>query len=958
MPTVSFDGDRYLVTYMREFPSTSRTEIWGKFLAADGSMINDYNHPGFAIESGCGSNSAPQTTFDGLHHMVTWNYDCEGGRIKSKWISTTGAVLDREPVTVMTPSIGLYNPDVIRGVDGDYIVVVDQGAGTSHAQFVHDHFQTMTAEHDGDGNVALEWGANPDIDNVEGVNVYRSAALNDDYVQLNLSPLPATGAYLDNDPYQVVSNYYSFELLYEEADPAWIYWSNTSDLSGIKNVGELIQFESRVWDWVDTPDLVGAEAARLARAEDGTLYVGITKYMSSGWSQMGDLTGATSVVDLFEASDGAIYAGTYPRGDVFKSLDGGETWANTGDLSGCVLPSKIDEDSSGAVYTHDNSGGDRQVYKTTNGGTSWSQIFGPGGERSITQIVVTDDDTLYAGSYNGQPLGATIFRSTDGGASWTDMTDFSQYATAVNSFLAVSTGTILAGTRDRGEIFRTTDGWNTWTKYGISQGEYVDDLMEAADGTLYAATSRSYQTNGDVFKSTNDGVSWSNTGDLSGADRVFDLAQTPDGAIWAGARTTSDVATLYRSTNGGSSWSVMNSWTESDHIDSLLVTSGGDVLVGLGNGNVYRYVPDPSVNGEVFKSTNDGESWESTEDIPGALRVFSVFVHSSGNVYVGTYPNGDVFVSSDGGASWNTTGDLADAEFVYALYETTDGTMYAGTYPNGDVFKSLDDGATWANTGELIDAERVYALLETRSGALLAGTFPDAVVFRSTDSGASWSLVTEFVGPTAVRDLLQMQDDAIYAATTPGDGAVYKSTDDGLTWSVTGSFSPDTTGTKKLAEGPDGSVYAATGGGTGMVYRSADGGGSWIEVGDPDVGAVELESLVVAEDGRIFTSTYPEGGRDPLPADPLALRRHGLRRDRSGRRCEPLQRVQDLGRGRHVDLYGASVHQRQRFHPGPSDPSGSRRRAVRRWLPLPQGRPPRVAQRRRRRELEPWRGAV
>ena len=69
-----------------------------------------------------------------------------------------------------------------------------------------------------------------------------------------------------------------------------------------------------------------------------------------GWINTGDLAGANSVYSLLQASDGTIYAGTFPNGNVFKSTDGGATWTNIGYLVGAGWVSSLLQASDGAIY--------------------------------------------------------------------------------------------------------------------------------------------------------------------------------------------------------------------------------------------------------------------------------------------------------------------------------------------------------------------------------------------------------------------------------------------------------------------------------------------------------------------------------------------------------------------------------------------------------------------------------
>ncbi len=124
---------------------------------------------------------------------------------------------------------------------------------------------------------------------------------------------------------------------------------------------------------------------------------------------------------------------------VYKSVDGGKTWANVGlkasEHIGKIL---IDPRDSDTVYVAAQGplwkeGGDRGLYKTTDGGKTWTRVLAIDDNTGVTDIVLDprNPDVLIAASYqrrrhvwtiiNGGP-GSGIHRSTDGGKTWKKIT--------------------------------------------------------------------------------------------------------------------------------------------------------------------------------------------------------------------------------------------------------------------------------------------------------------------------------------------------------------------------------------------------------------------------------------------------------------------------------------------------------------------------------------------------------
>jgi len=161
--------------------------------------------------------------------------------------------------------------------------------------------------------------------------------------------------------------------------------------------------------------------------------------------------------------------------------------------------------------------------------------------------------TVYAGTYDDG-----VFKTTDGGASWspvnTGLTDNSVEALAIDP---TAPATLYAGTRNNG-VFKTTDGGASW---GAVNTGLTHNSVEAlaidptALRTLYAGT----RFGGGVFKTTNGGGSWSavNTGLPTRVCCVLGgSCQTCVAAVLTLAIDSTHPTTLYAGTYGGGVFSI------------------------------------------------------------------------------------------------------------------------------------------------------------------------------------------------------------------------------------------------------------------------------------------------------------------------------------------------------------------------------------------------------------------
>src|SRR5688572_12532823 len=153
-------------------------------------------------------------------------------------------------------------------------------------------------------------------------------------------------------------------------------------------------------------------------------------------------------VAIYQPNPNIIWVGTGERanrqsvswGDgVYKSIDAGKTWTNVGLRSsrhiGRIVLHPTNADiawvaAQGSVW---GPGGDRGVYKTTDGGKSWTRTLHVDEDTGATDIAIDSQDpnTLYAAMYqrrrtafgfDGGGAGSGLHKSTDGGSTWTKLT--------------------------------------------------------------------------------------------------------------------------------------------------------------------------------------------------------------------------------------------------------------------------------------------------------------------------------------------------------------------------------------------------------------------------------------------------------------------------------------------------------------------------------------------------------
>lgn len=174
---------------------------------------------------------------------------------------------------------------------------------------------------------------------------------------------------------------------------------------------------------------------------------------------------------------------------VYKSLDGGKSWKNMGlKETEHIAKVLVDPRDSDTVYVAAqgplwNAGGERGLYKTVDGGVSWSRVFGDGlNEYTGVNDAIMDPknpDILFVASHqryrnvaaliNGGP-GSGIHKSTDGGATWRELTsglpteDMGSIGLAISPQNSEVIYATIELARREGGFYRSANGGETWEK--------------------------------------------------------------------------------------------------------------------------------------------------------------------------------------------------------------------------------------------------------------------------------------------------------------------------------------------------------------------------------------------------------------------------------------------------------------------------------------------------------------
>jgi len=151
-----------------------------------------------------------------------------------------------------------------------------------------------------------------------------------------------------------------------------------------------------------------------------------------------------------------IYIGTN-RDGVLKSTSSGSSWFSTNLPDWIVGALAMDPRNHNTIFASTGVGGIAHIFKSTNGGSSWTQVLeiDPGGGTSIV-FDSANPDTMYAGFYYGG-----VYKSTDGGNSWSASSTGLLNPNVTSMGVDAVNGIVYAATYGNG-IFVSYDGGQTW----------------------------------------------------------------------------------------------------------------------------------------------------------------------------------------------------------------------------------------------------------------------------------------------------------------------------------------------------------------------------------------------------------------------------------------------------------------------------------------------------------------
>ncbi len=654
---------------------------------------------------------------------------------------------------------------------------------------------------------------------------------------------------------------------------------------------------------------------------------GVYKTTDAGvnWTPVSDgffTTGSVGAIGVSESDPNVVYVGMGEvpiRGNVshgdgmYKSMDAGKTWKKIGlgDTRHIgrvrVHPKNPDVVYVAALGHIFGPNDERGVFRTTDGGATWKKVLFRGNKAGAVDLILdpSNPNVVYAGFWevyrtpysleSGGP-GGGLFKSTDGGETWKDITRNPGLPRKTVGKIGI---TVSPADPDRlwaiieaedGGVFRSNNGGDNWVK--------VNEDRNLRQRAWYYTRIYADPKSVDTVYVLNTGFYKSNDG-----GRTYNTISVPHGDnhdLWI---APNDPLRMINSNDGGAnvSFNGGETWSEQDQATAQFYR------VALDNDfpyHVYGAQQDNSTVRILSRTSGFGITTNDWQESAGAESGWLAPHPKDSNIVFGgnyggyisrldhrTGQNRNVTVWPDNPMGWGAEGMKFRFQWNFPLLFSPhdQNTLYAA---GNMLFKTTNEGQNWqAISPDLTRNDRskqgssggpitrdntsveyyctIFTVAESpvQKGVIWTGS-DDGLVHVTQNGGGKWDNVTpkempEWIQINSIEASPHLAGAAYFAGTMYKSDDfrpyLYKTTDFGRTWKKIVGGLPDNSFTRVIREDPNrrGLLYAGTE--TGM-WVSFDDGENWqsLQLNLPAVPITDLavhkrdKDLVVATQGRSF----------------------------------------------------------------------------------------------------------
>ncbi|MGH1366678.1 MAG: VPS10 domain-containing protein [Calditrichia bacterium] len=624
------------------------------------------------------------------------------------------------------------------------------------------------------------------------------------------------------------------------------------------------------------------------------------------WQQAGptNIGGRITDIEMDPTNTDVLFAGT-ATGGVWKSIDSGVSWnpifddqisLSIGDLAISASNPQIiyvgtgEVNGGGGSITYGGTG----VYKSSNGGTSWTNV-GLEETRFIGRVVIDpqNSDRVFVAAmgklFSTNPERG-LFRSLDGGTSWTNVLSISDSTGCVDVVIhPTQPDTVYAvawqRTRtpeqrtyggDECGIYRSVDGGDTWQEitHGLPTGPNVGRIgiaiSQSSPQTLYSIYADRVGFFAGIYRTDDNGDSWMRTqdGNLNSMYSSFGWwfgnirvdPNDPDIAFALGLN-------VYRTIDGGQSWIFRSGNMHVDQHGMAIHPQNSSFIVAGNDGGIYR-------------SANGSDSWIKVNDLPiTQFYTSEIDNQAPTRLYGGTQDNGTIRTFNGTPNTWSR---IYGGDGFFVRVDPSNNTYVYAESQYGGLGRSTNGGSSFLSGRNGIPSGSNRN--NWSSPLVLDPQYPEVLyfgtqrVYRSSNRAASWTPVSEDLsngsssgnlvfGTLTALEVSPVDSSVIWAGTDDGNVWIKRS---GADWTLVSQNLPQRWITRVTAGRNNPGIAYATLSGYRVdeylphIFRTEDYGQNWIDISGnlPEVPLNDVlidpqndSTLYVASDAGVYSST-------------------------------------------------------------------------------------------------------
>ena len=648
------------------------------------------------------------------------------------------------------------------------------------------------------------------------------------------------------------------------ARPPNAFKLKTDRESGPANALENLRMES---DENGPPTAAQILRAHAQRAEILKRTAGIEKaagLQPSQWQPLGpsNVGGRLRALAFNPSHPSRLFAGS-ATGGLWISDDAGVTWRASFDFLPNLSISSIVFDPVNPANVYIGTGESYQgfvgvgVFKSTDGGNTFTflqstNVDGNPDWRFVNRLAIhpTNPQVLLAAMTNNDFVHGAIYRTADGGATWTRVST----SRALDVKFSPTDGSHALAGLDDGTLLYSSDAGLTWNKTAAlvatpsaDSGARAEIAFSTSQGNIaYTSIDNAH---GEVWKSTDFGATWQKTATPGHLGNQGDY----DNAIWVDPTDPNHVIVaglnIYQSRDGGVSFRQVSASTnaKSPHADHHQLVSppnfaqGNTTLFNGNDGGLYR--------ADNVYSLNQGTTGVGWTNMNNGLMVTQFYgaAGNNGRIVGGTQDNGSLMLANgqwtrifggDGGkAAYDASADIAYGSYQYLSLHRSAGGQPAERICAG-ILDSNDDGQCDPQSTRKTNFTSPFMLDPNNPARLLAG---GSSLWVTEDARAPQPVWRAIKAPSTVTDnfinaIAVQEGNSSVVWVGHNNGELYKSTDAGAatpTWTRIGAGVLPSRIVQRVLTDPANAnhvIVAFTGFTPNNLWQTTDGGATWSSI--------------------------------------------------------------------------------------------------------------------------------